>query len=205
MDSLWRYTYEESFLANVHLLLFLGHLRARGRIHCNCEEDEITGFLTEALEIEMDRPDFFGLYEVREQKPVHSPTRAGKRRQKIDLVLGGKDPRGKREFCCEAKRLKTSTNAIGKYTGDEGMGCFVNCEYAQDQPMGAMLGYVQSSTMSYWHGELVRSLATTEDLNIQSPLSAVQVIDQLSEEWFSVHQRVNGQPMTIYHIFLDCL
>lgn len=204
LDSLWRYSYQDFFLTDVHQLLFAGHQRARPRLNSCCEEDDITGFLTEALKIEVRNPIYFGRYEVQEQLPVHSSTRTGKKRQKIDLVFSANDPNQIREFCCEAKRLKTSTNTISDYTGGEGMGCFVNCEYAEDQPLGAMLAYVQSSTMSYWHGELVRSLTAATDLNTQAPLSGTKIIPQLPHEWISTHKRTNKKNMDIYHIFLDC-
>ena len=204
IDALWGYSYADSFLEDVHRLLHSGHQRARSRIHAGCKEDDITGFLTEALEVEVKNPAYFGHYEVHEQKPVHNTNRIGRSRQRIDLVFEAKDPRQKREFCCEAKRLKTSTNTVADYIGAEGMGCFVNCEYATDQPLGAMIGYVQNSTMAHWHGELVRSLATTTNLNLQTDLVAQQIIARLPHEWLSVHQRVNGQAMSIYHIFLDC-
>jgi len=204
IDPLWPRSYAESFLEDVHRLLCSGYARARNRINAESEEDEITGFLTEALEVEVRNPVYLDRYEVHEQKPVHSSTRTGGRRQRIDLVFFAKDPQQKREFCCEAKRLKTSTNTIGAYTGAEGMGCFVKCEYAADQPIGAMLGYIQSSAMDYWHKELIRSLANAAELSTQKSLASQQIISEIPHEWLSVHQRVNGEKMSIYHIFLDC-
>ena len=204
LDSLWLYCYEDFFLVDVHTLLFLGYKAARPRINANAEEEDITGFLAETLDVEVEKPNYFGRYEVREERPVHSDTRTGKRRQKVDLVFKAKDPSRKREFCCEAKRLKTKTNTIGDYSGKEGMGCFVNCEYASDQPIVAMLGYVQSSNMEYWHKELLRSVVKQTSLNMKNSPAPISVVPELSQEWLSKHKRTNGEDVDIYHIFLDC-
>ena len=204
LDSLWLYSYEDFFLLDVHSLLFSGYEAARDRIHSHCEEDVITGFLTETLKVQVRKPEYFGRYQVEEQRPVNSVNRTGKRRQQIDLVFEANDPAQVREFCCEAKRLKTSSNSIGDYTGAEGMGCFINCEYASDQPVAAMIGYVQSSSMDYWHGELKRSLDGQTNLNVQTALAEKSVVSELPYEWLSVHKRTNGENVDVYHIFLDC-
>ncbi|PHM10492.1 hypothetical protein [Nostoc sp. 'Peltigera malacea cyanobiont' DB3992] len=96
---------------------------------------------------------------------------------------------------------------IGDYAGEEGLQRFVSgTTYAAQYPEAAMIGYVQSDNHEYWINELNRKFDADPDnsLSIRQRLSQVQVIASLLYEWVSQHDRSTGNPITLYHILLDC-
>ena len=69
-----------------------------------------------------------------------------------------------------------------------------------------MLGYVQTDTANYWITELTKRFDNDlkKQLSITQKLSQVTIHPDLTDEWLSSHTRVNGTPLMIFHLFLDC-
>lgn len=207
-DADWLTFFQNRFRFCAHQLLAWGYQDARSFIGPDLEEEDITGHLVKAIQDRLNDlntpPEYSERYEVHEEKPIHSPERTGKKRQRIDIlaICTGKHPRP--ELWFEAKRLKTQVCTIGKYVGTGGMQCYIKCEYAKNYPMAAMIGYIQNSTPSYWYSELVRVFGTDKALNVTKKLSQCQVVPSLSNEWKSSHNRTDGTDIELYHIFLDC-
>jgi hypothetical protein len=100
------------------------------------------------------------------------------------------------------------THRESYYLGEEGLGCFINGVYAKDFDEAGMLGYVQCDTLDQWVERL--KLAIENDaksdnkLLLKSPQREIQIIDEVSQEWVSEHNRNTGRSISIYHILLDC-
>jgi hypothetical protein len=192
-----------------HQILVWGYQGARAKIHENREEEEITGFLLDAMHAKLSDPDipaFYDHFEPHGEWRVSTNTRTGKARQRIDIVIRRTRPRPRVGFAFEAKRLRANGHPIGDYTGAEGMLCFLRCDYAQGDPEAAMLGYVQSDDAARWFGELEKKFKdNSATLACTSPLAKATVITELSDEWVSEHRRTDGTALRLYHIFLDCI
>lgn len=156
--------YDSSFRPDAHQLLAWGYEDALPKIHCTLKEEEITGFIAEAIEERLDEPSTprkFRRYDIHEEKPIAVEGRTGKKRRRLDLVIicshGCPSPRP--QYIFEAKRLRKNGYPIGKYIGEDGLQCFIKGIYASEYPEGTMIGYVQSDAPSYWESELKRSFA----------------------------------------------
>lgn len=153
------------FRRKSHVLIGIGYQTSLDQIRKQeWEEDEITEFITEQIEKYLDEQRFtsqFPGFFVQEQRPVNRPGRHGKKRQKIDIVIRCPQQRHSvAVFAFEAKRLRTGGFPIGKYTGEEGMYCFLNDEYAEKMPEAAMVAYFQNKSASYWERQLRRSITS---------------------------------------------
>ncbi len=204
-------SYFYGFRRDAHQLLAWGHQEALPKIHCNLNEEEITGLIVEAMREKLKDPSiperFYDRYSVGEEKPLAVEGRTGKRRRKLDIVVESSLPREIRpEYIFEAKRLRKNGYPIGKYIGEDGLQCFIKGIYATQYPEAAMVGYVQSDTASYWESELKRSFDGNpkNDLRIKQLLHKVQVLSSMSDVWVSEHERITGSEIAVYHIFLNC-
>jgi hypothetical protein len=204
--------YDQSFREDAHQLLAWGYQDARQLITPDREETEITGFITEAIQARLNSAEIherFNRYSLKDDNPVPGEGRTGKRRMRIDIIIESSSrPRHKPRpwYTFEAKRLCRPSHLISKYVGQEGIIRFVQGKYAADFPEVAMLGYVQTDTASYWITELTKLFAkdSKKQLSITQKLSRVAVHLDLTDEWSSGHRRVNGTPLTVFHLFLDC-
>ena len=204
-------SYFYGFRRDAHQLLFWGHQKALPQIHCDLEEEEITGLIVEAMREKLKDtaiPErFYDRYSVGEEKPLAVEGRTGKRRRKLDIVVESNLPREIRpEYIFEAKRLRKNGYPIGKYIGEDGLQCFVKGIYASQYPEAAMVGYVQSDAASYWESELKRSFDgdLNNNLRIKQLLQKVQVLFSIPDVWVSEHERITGSAIAVYHIFLNC-
>lgn len=211
LNSFTLNSYFYGFRRDAHQLLAWGHQEALPQIHCNLTEEEITGLIVEAMREKLKNPTiperFYDRYSVGEEKPLAVEGRTGKRRRKLDIVVESNLPRELRpEYIFEAKRLRKNGYPIGKYTGKDGLRCFVKGVYASQYPEAAMVGYVQSDVASYWESELKRSFNEdlNNDLRIIQLLQKVQVKAFTSDVWVSEHERTTGSAIAVYHIFLNC-
>jgi len=205
-------TYDQSFREDAHQLLVWGYQDARHLITFGREETEITGFINEAIQARPSSPgidDRFDRYSLKDDNPVPGEGRTGKRRLKIDIIIESSSrPRHKQRpwYTFEAKRLCRPSHPISNYTGEEGIIRFIRGRYAADFPEVAMLGYVQTDTISRWIAELTKRFEndSANQLSISQKLSPVNIHPDLTDEWSSSHIRVNGTPLMILHLFLDC-
>lgn len=199
-----RVPYWKAFRQKAHRLLGEGYQAAFGKIRQKeWEEDAITEFIVGQTRNRLDELKWtsFGYFnfEVQEQFPVNRQGRHGKNRQKIDIVIRcPQQGNATAVFAFEAKRLRVNGFPIGLYTGDEGMGCFLNDEYAENMPEAAMVAYFQDKDASHWEKQLRTKLSKT------ILLKSVSIESTLPVEFKSEHTRSSGNEIGIYHIFLDC-
>ncbi len=206
INSHWKKLYETSFRKDAHQLLAWGYEDSLSKIHRNLQEEEITGFIGEAIEERLNDPNTdqrFDRYSLHIEKPISSQGRTGKQRLRLDIVIEDSGLRPRTEYIFEAKRLCKGSHSIGKYTGKDGMQCFINGRYASQYPEAGMIGYLQSDNYNYWENELTRKLNEAHNNQLHQ-LQCIEITPSLGHEYLSKHQRTSGQPITIYHIFLDC-
>ena len=179
--------YDQSFREDAHQLLAWGYQDARQFIAPDREETEITGFIAEAIDTRLNSAEIderFDQYEIKEDNPVPGEGRTGKRRMRVDIIIKSNyRPRNKPRprYIFEAKRLCKPSHPISNYAGQEGIIRFVQGRYAADCPEVAMLGYVQTDTISHWITELTKrfendsanqlSISLSSLLNNHSPRS----------------------------------
>jgi hypothetical protein len=209
LNSFTRSSYSYGFRRDAHQLLAWGYQDASEEIHCNLQEEEITGLIAEAMERRLDHPftpEKFDRYYVDEEKPIAVEGRKGKKRRRLDLVVVSGHSRPRPKYIFEAKRLRKNGYPIGKYTGEDGLQCFVKGVYASQYPEAAMVGYVQSDAISYWESELKRNLGEglKNDLRTIQLLQRVEVLSSMPNVWVSEHERITGCSIAVYHIFLNC-
>ena len=200
--------YRSLFRLHVHQLIAWGHTSARNKIQStNEEETNITGYVTEAIRAQLrtNRPPWCVYYFVREDSPVEANGRSGRSRPRPDIIietnLGGRP-----EYIFEAKRLRINGFEASKYIDSDGMGCFISGRYAPRYDEAAMLGYIQSDSLTHWKDQVKKAIdENAEQLYLESPQYDKTVIDAFPLEWVSEHKRVNlGRSITICHILLDC-
>ena len=209
--GVWR-EYEISFREDAHQLLAWGYQAARHLITSSQEETDITGFIAESIQAKLNSADIderFNRYGLKEDNPVASERRTGKRRLRLDITIeSSQRPRHllRPQYIFEAKRLCRPNQMLGNYLGDEGLLRFLQGRYAAECPEVAMVGYVQTETISHW----ATALGTRFDKDpanrfcLIEKYSQVSVIPHLTDEWVSGHSRESQLPVTIFHIFLDC-
>lgn len=210
LDASWIASYDQFFRRDAHQLLAWGYEDARSNINSTLEETAITGFIAEKIDKRFDDPDTpsrFERYYLGEDQPVVGEGRIGKSRRRLDLVITCSTRKPRLKYVFEAKRLCKGKVTIGDYIGEEGLQRFVTgTTYAAQYPEAAMIGYIQSDNHEYWINELNRKFDADPDnsLCIRQRLSQIQVIASLLYEWVSQHDRSTGNPITLYHILLDC-
>lgn len=205
--------FKEEFIRLAHQLLYWGYQDSRHKFNVNTEEDDISQFIVMQIKYiikyDTDLPKPYHRYSAHLQMPVTNTGRRGKKCQRIDITIESCDKlRTYPEFICEAKRLHSSSHYVGDYAGKEGMGCFVNEEYAKEFTYAAMIGYLQSNDSDYWAGKLEKHLQHPNQavLNTLSPFAQCTepIVADLPQEWTSQHNRLTLPPILLYHIFLDC-
>lgn len=209
LNSFTLNSYDFGFRRDAHQLLAWGYQDTLAEIHCNLQEEEITGLIVEAMEKRLDNPstpEKFDRYSVDEEKPIAVEGRKGKKRRRLDLVVVSGHSRPRAKYIFEAKRLRKNGFPIGEYVGEDGLQCFVKGIYASQYPEAAMVGYVQSDTTSYWESELKRKFHgdLNNDLRIIQRLQKVQILSSMPDVWVSEHERITGSSIAVYHIFLNC-
>lgn len=203
-------TYNEQFRRDAHQLIAWGYQDARNRMASNMEEEDISGFITEAIKNRLDSPDapsWVEHYFVDDEVRIGHGNRTGKARRRLDIVVESNIVRPRPRFVFEAKRLRKNSHPIGNYVGGEGLQRFIQGHYASQCPEAAMLGYIQTSDAAYWIAELTRAFDSdaNDNLRIRKNLDRVQVIESLSDELMSRHERRASDSITIYHVFLVCI
>lgn len=208
----WLRFYNGSFLRGAHQLLAWGYedTRRQHKIHALALEEGITGDIVEAIKLRLDDPrtpsKYTTHYFVDDESHVRGSGKAGKTRQRLDIVVVCSSKLPRPEFIFEAKLLRRNGFPIGLYTGYGGMQCFIRGDYAANYPVAAMIGYMQTDDSKRWLAELKRSFTNDVHnvLRIKASLRKVTVIPHLNNEWISVHKRGRNSDIGIFHIFLDC-
>ena len=138
--------YRDKFVADVHELIWMGFSRLPRIDLCNMHEPVISGLICKSIEEVLDdagSPTWVIDYEIHDDPPVHSKTRQGKHRQRVDIKIASRRTRPRSRFSFEAKTLNES-NGVADLLGKKGLGEFTSGSYASDQNMAGMLAYVQT-------------------------------------------------------------
>jgi hypothetical protein len=204
--------YFQAFREDAHKLLAWGYADSRKHITADDDEEVITTYIARAIDQRIDdagTPDKFSRYSIHNVHFVSPGGQTGKRQLKLDLMLEQCGIRPKRHFVFEAKRLKTCSHPIGKYTGADGLGRLVTGRYAARHPEAAMVGYIQNSDAAYWFSELDRAFTGDQSsgvntLRIVDRLRKIRVLPELLNEWSSTHNRPSGTRIRVFHILLNC-
>jgi len=192
-------------------LLHLGYERLDAQAFQASEETDITGELKVAMrgvlgDRTSPRKPWMRLLWVCEEEPLSSLNRRGKRRKCIDLQI---EFSAHRRVCfdIEAKRLSKGKCNVGDYLGSEGLGEFVAGNYANADPDGGMLGYVQTGTPDEWVGKIEAGMAKRKaDLHVSTDghWQATKLASDPKGCYRSTHDRPSvGKPITIFHLLLD--
>lgn len=203
--------YLTAFRRDVHQLIAWGYKDARHKIHSNRGEEDISGFLYDAIQGRLrlsDCPNWCSRYAVKNEAPFSSGTRTGKRRKKTDIIIEVVATAGRPEFIFEAKRLnyKKSHHRESNYIGLEGLQRFVRAEYASNYPEAGMLGYLQSDTVPIWTKRLKTAINTKgTKLNLIPPQEGASFVNAFPSEWVSKHKRGKQGTIRIYHVLLGCV
>jgi hypothetical protein len=146
-------TFSIAFRKKVHILINWGYRGVLSRIKNHShEEPTITGYISAAIINRLrafDCPRWCMEFSVMENQPEEAVGREGKSRLLTDLVIEG-NMKGRPEYIFEAKRLKKNDFGVGKYVGQDGLGCFITGKYAKRYDEAAMLGYIQSDSIDDW-------------------------------------------------------
>lgn len=196
------------FLKRVHQLLKLGYDQLTPA-DCGGEQEEaITGFLVEAIDAILSNPaeGWMRFFSIHEDPRVHDQLRKGKRRRRVDMRVDSSMYRLRTRFCFEAKRLG-KRHPVGKYLGEDGMGCFLSGAYARDDDQAGMLGYVQSETPRRWADKIAAELRRNPScygMPEHGQFSSVAIVDGLDHTYHSSHDRLTvGRPVSIFHTLLQ--
>lgn len=211
LNPQWFEAYWHPFRRHVHELLAWGYQDARCKFTQDHEEEEITGFIAEAIQERLESPicpRWCEHYALKENNPVAGKNLTGKHRKVPDFIFElTKYPRP--EYIFEAKRLRSHRNFREKYYLEKGLKRFLQEEYASKYLEAGMIGYVQHDTVDDWIARLKRLLHEDlgkEDgpLTVKSLTHDELIVRTIPKEWLSSHMRASGHEITIYHIMFDC-
>ncbi len=142
---------------------------------------------------------------VADDPPVNAPGRFGKQRRRVDIEFERSERGVTFHFHCEAKRLYRS-DSVGEYLGNEGLGMFLAGDYARDENVGGMLGYVQSDGTAEWMARLEAALANGHakyTLTSDGAFEIAALLPELPQIRRSKHERLTvGRPILIFHTLL---
>ena len=206
-------TFQKSFRDNVHQLMNWGYTKAHPKIIqtkiYEDEEPDITSYIVEAIQDIIDFTTgvpWISQYSAQDNARSITPNASGKGKSMPDITI---------EFCTtgphpkyffEAKRLRVPGFTVNMYTQKGGMDCFTSSQYAADCPEAAMLGYIQSHSISYWEKKLKIDIANKASiLSLTSHQRNYSGYSSFPNEWISEHSRSSGRSIDVYHILLDCI
>ena len=142
-------------------------------------------------------------YHATDDRPVSYPGREGHKRPRVDIEVifcKGRHP----VFHFECKRLGEG-NPVGKYLGDDGLGCFLTEQYARESGEGGMLAYVQSDDCASWAGKVGSSMLAEcgkYRIRVGTTWESCAITDEIPAGFRSLHTRPSLGPIALYHSFL---
>jgi hypothetical protein len=203
-----RDTYLDTFLIDAHRLLVLGYARIRPEERQTTEEEIITEDLVKAINDLIEGSEgkrWMQRYIATDNLPVSSPHRKGKRRPRVDIEivqLRGRRPR----FHFESKRLGKRPHTVAEYLGKDGLGCFLDAQYARESEHGGMLGYVQAGSCDKWANQIKESLLKNRQgykIFRSTSWEPYRIIEELQYTYRTQHDRPSlGRPIRVYHTLL---
>jgi hypothetical protein len=202
----WKAPFRAAFRRHCHQFLDTGYREALSRIQNEPDEEtDVTGYICEALEDWFRKnPKHSVGFFIKDDPPLRAVGKTGKRRSRTDIIIGyaaGDRP----EFFFEAKRLHRQKAKASRYTGSNGMGCFISGRYASRYTEAAMVGYVQTDTLVYWNCDLQKRVKDeAKQLKLVSSIANANFESAFPLEWSSTHSRDSKPPIELFHLLLDC-
>ncbi len=212
-DQAWLDYFHGGFTEGSHQLLSWGYQDARGKIGSDDTEEAISKAIVRAIKTRQnafDMPERFENFFVEVETHPMEDDRSGINCPRIDIAVEGNHIKPRPHFVFEAKRLKKGSHSIGGYVGKDGLGCFLCCQYAENYPSAAMIGYMQDeNSFSHWKKELNKTFKNVSKFNVKKHLEDYSASpNSFPYERVSCHGRTkNGQvhsDIRIHHIFLEC-
>ncbi len=216
MTAEWK-EYIDVLREDAHQLLAWGYADARKLLRSARDEYDITDFLSSAMDNRINdpqTPEHFMNYVVRPEHPVSPNAMRGKDRPKLDVQIV-RTGRPQRYFTFEAKRLRDDAKAsvadsVNHYLGNQGVGRFVAGFYGKESVEAAMIGCIQAHDGGFWINEIGKRFlddvsSGRNSLCILEQFQACEIISTLEHEMKSSHSRIELVPITLYHIFLECM
>lgn len=201
--------YWSTYRQHIHTLLAWGYADSRNRVQAKHDEPAITGFIAEAIQDRLDAPDsplWCDQIAIKDDHPIPSGGRTGRKRLRPDLIFESMDRRPRPMYHFEAKRLRNQ-RSIDTYLGEDGLQCFLSGRYAHESDEAGMLGYIQCDNIGLWVDKLQLAIDQNfqgkNELLLLSPQRNIQVVDAFPQEWMSIHDRNMGKSIFIHHILLD--
>jgi hypothetical protein len=199
--------YQMVFIQRAHRLLGLGYARLTPSEYSDAEEPEITGELVDAIEDVFDDitipEEITEFLSVHENPPERDGIRKGKHRRMLDIRIDCEEHRPRARLLFEAKCLGPE-HGVGIYLGSDGLGRFVEGQYAKDARCAGMIGYVQAGKPEEWGAKIDAKISKKCDLLLldSSPWRKEEIVKELSHTYRSGHSRPNGIPIEIFHCLL---
>lgn len=203
--------YDQVFISRIFKLIKLGYDRLDSKKYASDQETATTGDLVEAIEQILDAAPsrWMRFFSVFDDPPVNESMRQrrrrGRKRNRVDIRFDYSELSPRLRFRFECKRLGAG-HGVGRYLGDDGLGCFISGKYAYEDTRGGMLGYVQSDDEQTWAdriGESVTALAVQYAVRDDGQWRHAPVIRELFYSYRSGHSRGRGRPpIEIFHTLL---
>jgi hypothetical protein len=197
------------FVGRVHEVLEQGYLRLDAASYVSEEEPAITGDLAKAMKAflgEASAPDWADHFSVHDDPPVNDGTLRGKRRKRIDFRVDSARPRPGTSFSFEAKRLAPA-HTVSAYLGEEGLGCFLCGDYAREDDIAGMVGYMQSEDAEYWSRRIGTALRENDgryEVSGAGTWEPLPLPRGPKHVFRSTHKRIAvGSPIDIWHSLLE--
>jgi len=216
LAEVWGEDYAAAVRRDAHQLLAWSYADTKHMLIEAKDEYEITGLLSDGMNARIDSvetPERFTMYAVQNEKPTSPFGQKGKDRPKLDIQIERCGVRPKEYFTFEAKRMRddslvSKNKSMKEYLGSEGIDRFLSEKYSSESSEAAMLGCVQKHDPDFWLDEIGAAFLS-EGLDgkiyaVKKFLLNTQVVSDLKFERLSVHQRVSGTTIGIYHLFIDC-
>lgn len=176
--------------------------------YASAEETVISGDLRVALDLVIDNPMAEGwlhFFHVEDEHHVADRKRKGKKRNRVDIRFSSSMPRPRNHFSFEAKRV-SNKKSVRRYLGAEGLGCFLQANYAIDETSAGMIAYVQSATPQFWAdkvGSVLNITGKTYSVCEGNSWAKISFAGGPDQTFLSRHHRKKlGNTIDVFHSFL---
>lgn len=215
-DSSNHEDYDEVFVRRVHSLIHLGYRRLIPKKYVAAQETEITGDLAYEIEGVLEEADenWMRFFRVYDDPPVNLPRKKkgsstavgkGRARKRVDIKLDCSETSPYTRFQFEAKRLGKNYS-VGKYLGNDGLGCFLSGDYACDESRAGMLGYLQQEDEGTWAARIETTVSKDNAryrVTSDGGWTCKPQIAEFSHTYVTCHSRdKNSIPIRLYHSLL---
>ncbi len=209
--------YEIVIREDAHQLLAWGYADVREKLAAARDEYDMTGLLVEGIGARLaaeQTPERYLLYAVHNEKPTSPHGQLGKARPKLDIQIERCGRRPRPQFTFEAKRMRDDAKAnvsttMRQYLGEDGIGRFRSGSYVPGAREVAMLGCMQAHNPYFWSQRVSEAFDSDSRgdgtaYGVLQALASAMIVQDLPNEWLSVHKTSDGGTIRIFHLFIDC-